>query len=43
MAQNKVITDLVSLVTPNNDDIFVVVDNTTNPSLSVPKKITYAN
>ena len=43
MAQNKVITDLVSLVTPNNDDIFVVVDNTTNPSLSVTKKITYAN
>lgn len=43
MAQNKVITDLVSLVTPNNDDVFVVVDNTTNPSLSVTKKITYAN
>lgn len=43
MAQNKVITDLVSLVTPNNDDIFVVVDNTTTPSLSVTKKITYAN
>lgn len=43
MAQNKVITDLVSLVTPNNNDVFVVVDNTTNPSLSVTKKITYAN
>lgn len=43
MAQNKVITDLVSLVTPNNDDVFVVVDNTTNPSLSVTKKITYAS
>lgn len=43
MAQNKVITDLVSLVTPNNDDIFVVIDNTTTPSLSVTKKITYAN
>lgn len=43
MAQNKVITDLVSLVTPNNDDVFVVVDNTTTPSLSVTKKITYAN
>lgn len=43
MAQNKLITDLVSLVTPNNDDLFVVVDNTTNPSLSVTKKISYAN
>jgi len=43
MAQNKLITDLVSLVTPNDDDIFVVVDNTTNPSLSVTKKISYAN
>ena len=43
MAQNKLITDLVSLVTPNNDDVFVVVDNTTNPSLSVAKKISYAN
>ena len=43
MAQNKVITDLVSLVTPNNDDILVIVDNTTTPSLSVTKKITYAN
>ena len=43
MAQNKLITDLVSLVTPNNDDIFVIVDNTTNPSLSVTKKISYAN
>ena len=43
MAQNKVITDLVSLVTPNNDDILVIVDNMTTPSLSVTKKITYAN
>ena len=43
MAQNKLITDLVSLVTPNNDDIFVIVDNTTNPSLSVTKKISFAN
>lgn len=43
MAQNKLISDLVSLVTPNDDDIFVVVDNTTNPSLSVTKKISYAN
>jgi hypothetical protein len=43
MAQNKLITDLVSLVTPNNDDVFVIVDNTTNPSLSVAKKISYAD
>ena len=43
MAQNRLITDLVSLVTPNNDDVFVIVDNTTNPSLSVTKKISYAN
>lgn len=43
MAQNRLITDLVSLVTPNNDDVFVVVDNTTNPSLSVTKQISYAN
>lgn len=43
MAQTKLITDLASLVTPNNDDVFVVVDNTTNPSLSVAKQISYAN
>lgn len=43
MAQTKLISDLVALVTPNNDDLFVVVDNTTNPSQSVTKKITYAN
>lgn len=43
MAQSKLITDLVALVTPNNDDIFIIVDNTTNPSLSVTKKISYAN
>lgn len=43
MAQNKLITDLVSLVTPNNDDVFVIIDNTTNPSLSVAKKISYAD
>lgn len=43
MAQNRLITDLVSLVTPNNDDVLVIVDNTTNPSLSETKKISYAN
>lgn len=43
MAQNRLITDLVSLVAPNNDDVFVVVDNTTNPTLSETKKISYAN
>lgn len=43
MAQNKLITDLASLVTPNNDDVFVIVDNTTNPALSVTKKISFAN
>jgi len=43
MAQSKLITDLVALVTPSNDDVFVIVDNTTTPSLSVTKKITYAN
>jgi hypothetical protein len=43
MAQTKLISDLVALVTPNNDDLFVIVDNTTNPSQSVTKKITYAN
>jgi len=43
MAQTRLITDLVSLVTPNNDDVLVIVDNTTNPSQSVTKKISYAN
>lgn len=43
MAQTRLISDLVELVTPNNNDVFVVVDNTTNPSLSVTKRITYAN
>ena len=43
MAQTKLITDLASLVTPSNDDVFVIVDNTTNPSLSVAKQISYAN
>lgn len=43
MAQTRLISDLVELVTPNNSDVFVVVDNTTNPSLSVTKKITYAS
>ena len=43
MAQTKLITDLASLVTPSNDDVFVIVDNTTNPSLSVTKQISYAN
>ena len=43
MAQTRLISDLVALVTPNNDDLFVVVDNTTNPSQSVTKKITFAN
>lgn len=43
MAQTRLITDLVSLVTPNNDDVLVIVDNTTNPSLSETKKISYAN
>ena len=43
MAQNRLITDLVSLVSPNNDDVFVVVDNTTNPSLSETKKISYSD
>lgn len=43
MAQNKLITDLVPLVTPNNDDVFVIVDKTTTPSLSVTKQISYAN
>jgi hypothetical protein len=43
MAQTRLISDLVELVTPNNNDVFVVVDNTTNPSLSVTKRISYAN
>lgn len=43
MAQNRLITELASLVTPNNNDVFVIVDNTSNPSLSITKKITYAN
>ena len=43
MAQNRLITDLVSLVTPNNNDALVIVDNTTNPSLAETKQITYAN
>jgi len=43
MAQTRLISDLVALVTPNNNDLFVVVDNTTNPSQSVTKKITFAN
>ena len=43
MAQSRLITDLVELVQPSNDDIFVIVDNTSDPSLSVTKRITYAN
>lgn len=43
MAQTRLISDLVELITPNNDDVFVIVDNTTNPSLSVTKKISYAS
>jgi hypothetical protein len=43
MAQSRLITDLVELVTPNNDDVLVIVDNTTSPSLSVTKKIKYSN
>lgn len=43
MAQNRLITDLVSLVTPSNNDALVIVDNTTNPSLAETKQITYAN
>jgi hypothetical protein len=43
MAQTRLISDLVELVTPNNNDVFVVVDNTTNPSLSITKRISYAN
>ena len=43
MAQSRLITDLVELVQPSNDDIFVIVDNTSDPSLSVTKRISYAN
>lgn len=43
MAQTRLIQDLVELVKPNNDDVFVIVDNTTNPALSVTKKISYAS
>lgn len=43
MAQNRLITDLVELVKPNNDDLLVIVDNTTSPSLSVTKKIKYSS
>lgn len=43
MAQSRLITDLVELVTPNNDDVFVIVDNTTDPTLSVTKKIKYSS
>ena len=43
MAQSRLITDLVELVTPNNDDVLVIVDNTTSPSLSVTKKIKYSS
>ena len=43
MAQNRLITDLVELVNPSNADLLVIVDNTTDPTLSTTKKITYAN
>jgi hypothetical protein len=43
MAQSRLITDLVELVQPSNDDIFVIVDNTSDPSLSVTKRLSYAN
>jgi hypothetical protein len=43
MAQSRLITDLIELVKPNNDDVLVIVDNTTNPALSVTKKIKYSN
>jgi len=43
MAQSRLITDLVELIQPNNDDIFVIVDNTSDPTLSVTKRISYAN
>lgn len=41
MAQTRLIQDLIELVTPGNNDVFVIVDNTSNPSLSVTKKIKY--
>jgi hypothetical protein len=43
MAQNRLITDLVELVNPSNGDLLIIVDNTTDPTLSTTKKITYAN
>jgi len=43
MAQNRLITNLVELVNPSNADLLVIVDNTTDPTLSTTKKITYAN
>lgn len=43
MAQSRLITDLVELVTPGNDDVLVIVDNTTSPSLSATKKIKYSS
>lgn len=43
MAQSRLITDLVELVTPSNNDVLVIVDNTTSPSLSVTKKIKYSS
>ena len=43
MAQTRLITDLVELVNPSNGDLLVIVDNTTDPTLSTTKKITYAN
>jgi hypothetical protein len=43
MAQSRLITDLVELIQPGNDDLLVIVDNTTDPTLSTTKKIAYAN
>lgn len=43
MAQSRLITDLVELVNPSNGDLLIIVDNTTDPTLSTTKKITYAN
>ena len=43
MAQSRLITDLVELIQPGNDDLLVIVDNTTDPTLSTTKKISYAN
>ena len=43
MAQSRLITDLVELIQPGNDDLLVIIDNTTDPTLSTTKKITYAN